>query len=256
MFETFVVHCHMPKTGGSALNRRILFARYGIDRVHQMYRYIFERSSRLPIRHRTKALRSFAAAGHVPFGYVDPIYPEALYVSVFRDPVERFLSFLNFMLLTPDHAARARLPEKAFSNFEQDPDSLAMAVLADPHLRAVHCNAQVRLASGSARLGKTPVGSDHMDAALGNLSNPRYLTARLEDLDGFLIRLDDILPGEGNAIGAENIPAKLEKRGQRRLHAKMLAPATLTAIRDANDYDLRLIDAVDRNKKRSRQRAA
>lgn len=246
MSEPFVVHCHMPKTGGSALNRRILHARYGIDRVHQMYRFIFERSSRLPIRHRTKAMRCFAAAGHVPFGYVDPIYPKAIYISVFRDPVERFLSFLNFMLITPDHAARARITKSTFQNFDEDPDGLVMAVLSDRHLSAVHCNTQVRLASGSARLGKTPVGPHHMDAALGNLTNPRYLTARHEELDGFLIRLDDILPGAGNAIDGQDISPKLEKRGKRRLMSDMLHPKTLDAIRSANGYDQRLLGALEK----------
>lgn len=256
MSEPFVVHCHMPKTGGSALNRRILFARYGIDRVHQMYRFIFERSSRLPIRHRTKAMRCFAAAGHVPFGYLDPIYPEAVYISVFRDPVERFLSFLNFMLTTPDHAARARISAEAIENFDDDPDRLVMAVLADAHLCAVQCNTQVRLASGSARLGKTPVGQNHMDAAFSNIMNTRYLTARHEDLDGFLIRLDDVLPGAGHAIDGRDIPPTLEKRGERRLTANMLLAKTLDAIHSANAYDQRLLDALERPHAAQKRRVA
>lgn len=256
MSEPFVVHCHMPKTGGSALNRRILFARYGIDRVHQMYRYIFERSSRLPIRHRTKAMRCFAAAGHIPFGYVDPIYPQAVYVSVFRDPVERFLSFLNFMLITPDHASRAHLPATVFEHFDDHPDGLVMAVLSDERLNAVHCNTQVRLASGSARLGKSPVGPHHMDAALGNLLSPRYLTARHEDLDGFLLRLDGALPGAGNAIDGRDISPVLEKRGKRRLKADMLRPRTLEQIRSANGYDQRLLDALDRPSAALKRRVA
>lgn len=253
MSEPFVVHCHMPKTGGSALNRRILFARYGADRVHQMYRFIFERSSRLPIRHRTQAMRCFAAAGHVPFGYVDQVYPEAIYVSIFRDPVERFLSFLHFMAITPEHAARARVPKALIEGLDQDPDALVLASLEDERLRIVQTNTQVRLASGSARLGKAPVGPDHMRAAKENLTNPRYLSALHEDLDGFLLYLDDALPGRGHAIEDQDIPARLEKRGDRRLTADILRPGTIEAIRAANDYDLRLLDALDRSRKLDRR---
>ena len=255
MSEPFVVHCHMPKTGGSALNRRILFARYGMDRVHQMYRFIFERSSRLPIRHRTRAMRCFAATGHVPFGYVDMIYPEALYISVFRDPVERFLSFMNFMLNTPDHAARARLDTSLLERVEDDPDGLILAVLEDPHLVAVHANTQVRLASGTARLAPGPVTSQHLDIAQKNLASPRYLTARHDDLDAFLILLDDILPGRGQDIEGRDIPPDLEKRGPRLLTAKALRPGTLDAIRRENQLDLKLLDMLD-GRRAGRTRAA
>ncbi|MEM1131019.1 MAG: hypothetical protein AAGH83_10920, partial [Pseudomonadota bacterium] len=85
----FVVHCHVPKTGGSALNQRLFFPRFGAAQVYQMYRFIFERSSRLPLRHRARAMRSRAAIGHIPFGYFDLLYPDALYVSLFRAPEAR-----------------------------------------------------------------------------------------------------------------------------------------------------------------------
>ena len=85
MSEPFLVHAHIPKTGGSALNRRLVFPGFGEDRVCQLYRFVFERAQRLPTRHVSRAMRSSAAAGHVPFGYFERLYPGALYVSVFRE---------------------------------------------------------------------------------------------------------------------------------------------------------------------------
>lgn len=241
----FVVHCHMPKTGGSALNRRLLFPRFGVDRVHQLYRFVFERSSRLPIRHRSPAMRAYAATGHVPFGYLDALYPDAVYLSIFRDPVSRFLSLLSFMLATPDHGMRAHLPRRVLDRAAEDPDALVYAVLAVPSLAAIHGNAQTRLAAGAARLGHAPVGPDHVHAAKANLTNPRYIAGLQPDLERFLVHLDTVLPGP--RLGAVQIhPAKLEKRGIRRLALSDLAPRTLAAIEAANAHDCALLDIVAR----------
>lgn len=241
--EPFVVHCHMPKTGGSALNQRLFFPRYGTDRVHQLYRHIFERSSRLPLRHRARAMRSVAATGHVPFGYLDGLYPHAVYVSLFRDPVARFLSFVNFMLATPDHKTRTRLDPKLLDRAADDPDALLRGVLGDDHLGVVHANTQTRLASGTARLGQRPVGGQHLAAALQNIADPRYLTGLQHEFEVFIASLDQTLPGDGLAQPSA-IEEKLAKRGHAKITAADLAPKTLGLIRAANDLDLCLIEAV------------
>jgi len=241
--EPFVLHCHIPKTGGSALNQRLLFPRYGKDRVLQMYRFVFERSSRLPLRHRTRAMRVFAAAGHVPFGYADRLYPQTLYISVFRDPVDRFLSFLNFVLATPDHAVRAHLPAELLN--ADAADDLVLAVLADPKLARVHGDTQTRLAAGMARLGDVPAGADHLAVALLNLDNPRYLVGAQHDLDGFLKRTAHRLPSAGKTGRLrEKVAPRLAKRGPGLIRAGALGTRAHAAIEDANRLDMALWERV------------
>lgn len=242
--EPFLVHCHMPKTGGSALNQRFLFQRYGHQNVHLMYRFIFERSSRLPIRHRTRAMRSFAASGHIPFGFLDSLYPDAIYVSVFRDPVERFLSFINFMMMTEDHAARGRLMAGTDNSGEPDPEDLVQAALGDEKIVRIHGNAQCRLASGNARLSAAPACGLHLAAAQQNIANPRYVIGLQSHLPAFLARLWRMTGSSAELAGVPEPKQELEKRLPRRLQAANLSPRTLDRVRSINDLDLHLVDGV------------
>lgn len=243
--EPFVVHCHVPKTGGSALNQRLLFPRYGTKRVLQLYRHVFERSSRLPLRHRSRAMRVYGVAGHVPFGYVDALFPQALYISVFRDPIDRFLSFVNFVLATEDHAVRRRLRPDTVARAKDAPDDLIAAILGDRRLVVTQANTQTRLAAGSARLSSSPVTAEHLALARHHIAHPRYLVGVQHDLDGFLRRTATRLPSAGK-IGRlrKSVPERLAKRGFALIDQTMLQPATLAAVRDANRYDMALWEAV------------
>ena len=257
MSGPFLVHCHVPKTGGSALNRRFLYPAFGEDRVYQLYRYVFERASRIPLRHVSRAMRSFAATGHVPFGFFDRVYPDAIYVSVFREPVERMLSFLNFVISNPDHKVNARLPKGAVRHAAQDPDAYVNAVLNDPRLAVVQANVQTRIAGGAARLGDRPVNDLHLDQALENLSRPNYFVGDQSDLDNLIERLSTVVPiltAQDPSKPKSN--AKLEKRLPRTLTLNALAPRTLERIRGANDLDLRLYDLVQTTLASPQRRAA
>ncbi len=241
MSEPFIVHSHIPKTGGSSLNRRVLFPMYGEKRVYQMYRYVFETASRLPRRHVAQAMRSFVAVGHVPFGYFDEIYPDALYVSVFREPVSRFVSFLNFVLSNPEHAVRQKLDKEVVRNAGEDPDRFISSVLAEPRLAIVHPNAQVRLASGAARLGETPVTKHHLEAALRNVARDRYVTGVQENMPSVIQQLQTRFP---NLRPRNASAAQLEKRLTKTLNVDQLSAKTKGRLRAANELDLRLYESV------------
>lgn len=244
MSMPFIVHSHIPKTGGSALNRRFLFNRFGEDGVYPLYRYVFERASRLPRRHVARAMRSYAAAGHVPFGFFDEVYPDAVYISVFREPVSRFVSFLNFVLSNPKHAMRERLPAELFENAADNPDALIAAVLSEPRLTVVHSNAQTRLASGAPRLGDMAITGDHLRAAFRNLEQARYLTGVQEDLPDLLVRLHAEFPMAAQSIPMQKSSANLEKRLPRTFSLADLTPRSLDRIAAANDLDRRLYASV------------
>lgn len=246
MSEPFIVHAHIPKTGGSALNRRFLFPRNGEARVYQLYRYVFESASRLPLRHVSRAMRSFAATGHVPFGFFDRVYPEAVYVSVFREPEARFLSFVNFVLARPDHKVWERLPRAVLTHAGEDPDALVHAILDDPRLVIVQSNVQTRLAGGMARLSDRAAGPEELAAARTNLASRRYLAGDQGDLDGFIARLEHTLPVLLGGGLAHRTPtsARLEKRLGGRVTPDLLTSRTRERLRDANALDLALYDLV------------
>ena len=253
MSEPFIVHSHIPKTGGSALNRRVLFPMHGEHRVYQMYRYVFETASRLPQRHVARAMRSFVAVGHVPFGYFDGIYPDAIYISVFREPVSRFISFLNFVLANPDHAVRQRLEPEVVANAENEPERFIEAVLSEPRLAVVHQNVQVRLAGGAPRLGEQSVTADYLDQARRNLNRHQYITGVQEEMDALIARLWERFPAMPEPKPG---PASLEKRLKKTLSRQQLAPKMLDRLRSANDLDLRLYDLVAGDRSPSMDRAA
>lgn len=241
MSEPFIVHSHIPKTGGSALNQRVLFPIYGQDRAYLLYRYVFETASRLPRRHVARAMRSEVAVGHVPFGYFDEIYPEAVYISVFREPVSRFVSFLNFVLANPNHAVRERLGAEVMDRVADDPDRFIEAILDEPRLAVVHQNVQVRLASGAPRLGACKVSTDHLEAALRNIRRDRYISGVQEDMDALILALRERFP---DVRAGKAASANLEKRLEKKLSVHSFAPRTLDRIRSANGFDMRLYEAV------------
>ena len=253
MTMSFLVHSHIPKTGGSALNQRFLFPRHGTDRVQMLYRYVFETAHRLPRRHVTPSMRCHAATGHVPYGYFDRVYPDAVYVSVFREPVQRMLSFLNFVLATPGHKVQERIGPDMADRAPEDPDAFVMAVLAEPRLAVVHANVQVRLASGCARLGEAPVDALHFEVAETNLGRPGYVIGDQAAFPRFIAELSERFPRVAATRASSPPDARLEKRLPKVLHRDMFAPGTIAALEQANRWDLALYDRVTRQ---SQNRAA
>ena len=246
MSEPFLVHCHIPKTGGSALNQRFLFPRFGTDRVQLLYRYVFEAAHRLPPRHTSPAMRCFAATGHIPFGYFKRVYPGATYLSVFREPVSRALSFLNFVLATPDHKVRERLDPGVLARAPADPDSFILATLADPRLAVVQANVQTRLASGCARLGDAPIDALHLDVATDNLARPEYVVGDQTNLGAVMAELRARFPAPAPSGPTPQPNAQAEKRLPKLLHADQISPRTHAALTHANRFDLQFYERIRR----------
>ena len=241
MSEPFIVHSHIPKTGGAVLNTGLLFPMHGKARVYQMYREAFETTPSLPRQHTARAMRSYIAVGHVPFGYLDKIYPEAIYLSIFREPVARFLSFLNSVLNDPEHAIRECLCRSVFQNAADDPEPLIMAVLGEPRLVILHGNTQVRLAGGSPLRDRCPTTSDHLDAALRHIAQSRYVTGIQENLSAMFARLQ-LRFDHTRAIATD--PARPRERHARAIRVDAIRPKILDRLRAASDLDIRLYDQL------------
>ncbi|MEM1297964.1 MAG: hypothetical protein AAGH68_01700 [Pseudomonadota bacterium] len=244
MTEPFLVHAHIPKTGGSALNQRFLFPRFGQDRVQMLYRYVFEAAHRLPKRHTSPAMRCFAATGHVPYGFFSRVYPSATYLSVFREPLARSLSFLNFVLATPDHKVHERIGADPARNAADDPDGFVMAVLQEPRLATVQSNVQTRLASGCARLGEMPVDALHLDVAEANMARSDYLIGDQAQLARLIGELRSRYPIPHQQAPTPQPDPRTEKRLPKTLRVDALAPATVAALEQANRFDLALYEQI------------
>lgn len=242
----FLVHCHIPKTGGSALNQRFMLPHFGARDVYMLYRHVFEMAERLPTLHTSRAMRSFAASGHVPFGFFQQVYPEAVHISVFRDPVERMVSFLNYVVTQPRHGVQQRLPAELRANPAEDPDRFVIAVLDDPRLAVVQSNVQTRLAAGCARLGDRPVSPEHLRMASRNIARHDYLVGDQARLGSFLADLRERFPRPEAEGPVPRPDAQTEKRMPRKLTLDMLAPGTRERLAAANTLDLRLYEAITR----------
>lgn len=247
MADPFLVHCHIPKTGGSALNRQLLVPSFGEDRIHWLYRYVFECAAGLPLRHRARSMRALGATGHVPYGYYRNVYPDALYISVFREPLTRFVSFLNFICANPGHAVRRRIAPEIIAAAAADPDRLANAILTEPRLKVVHSDVQTRLAAGLPRLGEVQVGEDDLDHAFHNLLRPDYLWGAQENLTTFADQIENWLhAGRHRVRRVEDVPDTLVKRLERHFVLDDLSPTTQARISAANTLDRQLYDQVQR----------
>jgi hypothetical protein len=242
----FLCHCHIPKTGGSALNRRYLYPRFSEDRVYQLYRYVFECAGALPQRHVSRAMRTYAGTGHVPYGFFRRVHPKAVYVSVFRAPEARFVSFLNFVLASDKHMVRKRVGADVLRRAETDPDSFVTAVLDDPLLEVVHSNVQTRLAAGRSRLGEAPVTGDDLEAARFNLAQPDYLAGDQDNLAAFIALMAERFGPVAQKVRSS---PQLEKRLTRHISLEMLGPKALKRVRAANELDLRLYEIVAGDRK-------
>ncbi len=241
MSEQFIVHCHVPGSDGTAFTSRVLRPAFGDARIYKMYAPELERTAQLPAHGTGRAMRSFAATGHVPFGYVDHIYPDALYVSLFHDPVTRFLG-----------AVSAHVSGRSD---DCDPDDLVRPLLDDAHLRTVHANTQTKLAAGIALGRLLTIGSSALDLAIRNLGHTRFLTGREADLDQIAHEVTTrIAPHIGNiskrtgsptARSATEIPPYAHEGAvATSVAAADLSPRLVREIAEINDLDRRLYDAV------------
>lgn len=241
MSEPFVVHCHVPSSGSGHLNRRLLFARYRQERVLQLYEAEYGTAQRLPLSRISWAMRCHAAAGHVPIGFFDRIYPAALHIIVLREPVARWLDALNAMLAMPEHPFHQRLGPDVVSLATEEPDACVRVVLEDRRILQRGTDVQTRLASGMARFGRRTPDIDDLSVALANLSRKDVLAGDYRTMDAFLTGLRDILPGADTAHRISS-PKHSPARPPQIITPDMLTARTLEGIRAVNSFDLRLHD--------------
>lgn len=229
MLDPFVLHCTCYGSGGETLDRRFLIPRYGADRVQRLSGPAFAGVAHVAPGHVARAMRSHAASGPVPVGFVARVYPRAVTVVVLEDPVARILATLGRAEATREGSLR-------------DPDDRVRHALDDPGFTALHGNLQTRLAAGRALLD-TNAGAADPERARANLSRRDVLVGDAARLDAFIAHLDGVLPEPD-----PRPPLALPEPERRPLAWTQgdISPALVDRIRAANDLDLRLYDAVAR----------
>ncbi|MGG7567611.1 hypothetical protein ACQ5SO_15780 [Rhodovulum sp. DZ06] len=252
MTVRLLVHAHVPHCGASRLNRALFFRSYSRGETLLAYDEAFCRQARMGGAAPARALATARLAlGHVPYGYFDGLGRWPLYVSVFDDPVNRFLSRLGEVMAMPGEERAALLPEGADADaLAGDPEALAQALLSGPAERKLLLNAMTRMAAGMPAL--VPVRLDRADLAVAkaNLSRANYLVALREDLPNFQGYLRDVLGigvGQQRAAGTEGWPQVLGGAQLRRpvkLRPGDVSARTISRIEAANDLDMHLHEAA------------
>lgn len=238
-----LIHCHMPKTAGSALNRNVLWPRFAPRSMRMAYGVAYERVKRFPD---CIGEADFLSA-HAPYGYGAGSGRDVLYVSVIRDPVDRVFSFLNFVAIADRHGARRQFSEDMKQTARDDPERFVMAMLGSDLVQLRQNNLMVRLASGMPRLGRHRPGQYKLQLALAHARRDNYVIGVQERFDHFAERLTTVLDSRriGRAgDGAPVVGDRVEKRFEKLISRAVVGERVIMAIRQANALDQRFYDAV------------
>ncbi|MGB0853326.1 MAG: hypothetical protein ACPGVA_14855 [Pikeienuella sp.] len=246
--KPLILHCHMPKTAGSALNRQVFMPRHDPSRIKLAYGVKFERRRRFPTDEMALPNDVEFIAGHVPVGYADDLGRHVLHVSILRDPVERMFSFLNFVAVAPRHGLRRRFDVDIVALAQTDPAEYVSLMLADDMVRLRQTNVMTRLASGMARLSKNSPAEPQLRRALKYIRSGWYEIGTQENFDHFAKRLKDRLNTlDSGCVQAGPLIAGsgvAEKRLPRIISKADATPRMIDMVRDANTLDQRLYDFV------------
>ena len=243
-----ILHCHMPKTAGSALNRQVLLPRFERSRAMLAYGVGFERRRQFPVGEVTPPPGLAMIAGHVPVGYADGLGRPVLHISILRDPVERMFSFLNFVAVAERHGLRKRFDVDMQHVAKTAPERFVLMMLDDRMVGLRQTNVMTRLASGMARLSKNRPEKGHLAKAITHINAGAYEVGVQEKFDRFTARLNDRLDAENAGVpetaGDVIQTDKAEKRLARVITMEDASTATIDAVRAANDLDQRLYEFV------------
>lgn len=119
--KRMLVHLHVGKTSGAAVNRAIrrhfpkdqyLHIKNGPDRFAELDKRIADGS--------IKEIR--AICGPINYTIADRIGEDCDYFTIFRHPIARVCSFFNFIHVTPRHKLHKVLKEKGFTNLNDIAD--------------------------------------------------------------------------------------------------------------------------------------
>ncbi|MGH7126272.1 MAG: sulfotransferase family 2 domain-containing protein [Stellaceae bacterium] len=254
-----IVFVHIPKTAGTSL-RDVFVAHYGADRcvetrmekfdkIHEGsasrvlwsaghafrngLRRLAGRDPLLPRSLKSWALdRAVLLSGHFALGREPRLRRAPVYITLLRDPVERFISHYYFLRDLREQDPTGRRDSQPARKYDLDG---YVNLLAARRLRGV-TNVQCRYIAGV----------ESFERARQTITDRVFLAAPSE-------RLDDFLELLGRALGLRHMSAGQANVGRARQAAASPSAQTLAAIRHLVAEDEKLFDHVSRSFDRTYQ---
>lgn len=188
MNDPVLIFVHVPKAGGTTLHTILArqyapAATYRLDIQHpgELQRFL-----ELPpeARARIRCLR-----GHLPFGLHTQLPRPPHYITLLRDPVERFLSQYRHCLRAPENAARLGFPPER---------SRSLEAYLDLEIERRGLNFQTRFLCGAfdrthPEAPYPPLPADALARACDHLDRHILLAGPVDRFDEFLVLAQRLL---------------------------------------------------------------
>jgi hypothetical protein len=253
MFDRLVVHAHVPKSGSGLLNRNVFLRSFTRGETMLVYGHDHGQLARLAgincAQVAARISRTRLAIGHVPYGYFDGFGRWTIYVSVFDDPVRRFLGFVGSVIANRNATAEALFGPEAAAASAPDLDHMIDELLALEDVQLRQTDMMTRIAAGLPVFQAEKPQAGHLDAACANIGRSNYLVATRDQIPTFESYLIEVLgvPVGGRGTGGwDNVMPVCSKPRSAEILRADIGGRTLRRIEAANALDMRLYDAVIR----------
>lgn len=253
-----IVHAHVPKTAGSAFNRNIIYNNFDSAEMFHAYeeRLMKRRCYHPKLYDEVKSKK--VAVGHIPYEFFSALEQDIVYVSLFREPIDRMVSFLNFVTVEQGHGVWSKIPEQQRDGAREDPNELVAALYSNPELRHSLTDLQVRYACGLGKFGLpgAPVDPFHTDLALYCTSRPNYRFGLQENFEAFCRSFCSemglefsatpnlTLDGVNKADDTPEVRDKLLKRFEHRVTRGCLNTLSLSVLTEMNRQDFAFFEKL------------
>ncbi len=187
-----LIFLHIPKAGGTTLGEIISrqyppesFCEVSFERLDTFERF-FAMSD-------AEKARIRCVKGHYPFGIHEYLPGRPVYVTMFRDPVARFISEYRFLREFPEVRPDLPVPDEALESF---------AAYLDHVHGSGALNWQVRMAGGFLPMGRLtvpldPLPDDAVDVAIANLERSCAVVGTLDRFDESVVLMKRVLGWRG-----------------------------------------------------------
>jgi hypothetical protein len=250
MSDRLVVHAHVPGSGSSTLNNNVFFRSFTRGETMLAYGENHCHAARLcgcASTETTNMLdRARFALGHVPYGYFDGFGRWTIYISIFDDPVSRFLALVGSVMSMQQHTARRLFGVACDAASDDAVGDTITALLDNDDVRVRHTNMMTRIAAGLPAFGAAPLRG-HLDVARANVLRSNYLVATRDQLPDFEFYLKEVLGVQTEQRGAggwAGVRPTRRKSQSGRIRREDVSAPLLRRIEAANDLDMRVYDAV------------
>ncbi len=214
------IFLHIPKTAGTTLHT-IVDRQYASDHIYSFGSNAQDSIKKFQELSAEERAKIRFLRGHMPFGLHEffPLTDE--YITLLRDPVDRVVSYYNFILRTPEHYLYEIVTLRNMSLFD----------LLQTDYPIMMNDAQVRLLSGIwADVGYGKVPSEMLEKAKANLQRHFIVVGITEEFDKTLLLLKEKLEWPSEILyKKQNVS---HKKASRQISAE-----TLDAIRLYNQLD-------------------